>query len=39
VPFVNEFSHRVSSLFGARPRHLSGMGLPQIGYLAFKLMA
>ncbi len=28
-----------SGLFGSRPRHVSDMGLPQIGYQAFKLMA
>jgi NTE family protein len=39
VPYVNDFSKRVSTLFGSRPRHISDMGLPQIGYQAFKLMA
>jgi predicted acylesterase/phospholipase RssA len=39
VPYVNEFNERVSGLFGSRPRHVSDMGLPQIGYQAFKLMA
>src|SRR6476469_9793786 len=39
VPYVNDFSQRTSTLFGSRPRHISDMGLPQIGYQAFKLMA
>src|SRR3954464_11541434 len=39
VPYVNDFSERVSTVFGSRPRHVSDMGLPQIGYQAFKLMA
>jgi NTE family protein len=39
VPYVNDFTERVSSLFGSRARHVSDMGLPQIGYQAFKLMA
>src|SRR3954453_7483116 len=39
VPYVNDFTEPVSGLFGSRPRHVSDMGLPQIGYQAFKLMA
>jgi NTE family protein len=39
VPYVNDFSTTVSSLFGARARHVSDMGFPQIGYQAFKLLA
>jgi NTE family protein len=39
VPYVNEFTERQSTLLGSRPRHVSDMGLPQIGYQAFKLMA
>jgi NTE family protein len=39
VPYVNDFSQTVSTPFGSRPRHISDMGLPQIGYQAFKLMA
>jgi predicted acylesterase/phospholipase RssA len=39
VPYVNDFTERVSGLLGSRPRHVSDMGLPQIGYQAFKLMA
>jgi predicted acylesterase/phospholipase RssA len=39
VPYVNDFTHDKHTLFGSRPRHVSDMGLPQIGYQAFKLMA
>jgi NTE family protein len=39
VPFVNDFSKSHSTLFGSRPRHVSDMGFPQIGYQAFKLLA
>jgi predicted acylesterase/phospholipase RssA len=39
VPYVNDFTHDKNTLFGSRPRHVSDMGLPQIGYQAFKLMA
>jgi predicted acylesterase/phospholipase RssA len=39
VPYVNDFTERVGTMFGSRPRHVSDMGLPQIGYQAFKLMA
>ena len=39
VPYVNDFTHDVPTLFGSRPRHVSDMGLPQIGYQVFKLMA
>jgi NTE family protein len=39
VPYVNEFQERVGTMLGSRPRHVSDMGLPQIGYQAFKLMA
>ncbi len=39
VPYVNDFTHRVGGLFGSRPRRVSDMGLPQIGYQAFKLLA
>ena len=39
VPFVNDFETTTPTLFGSRPRHVSDMGLPQIGYQAFKLMA
>jgi NTE family protein len=39
VPYVNDLSHDKSTQSGSRPRHVSDMGLPQIGYQAFKLMA
>jgi NTE family protein len=40
VPYVNDFEQSVSTLGGgSRPRRVSDMGLPQIGYQAFKLMA
>jgi predicted acylesterase/phospholipase RssA len=39
VPYVNDFSRDVPTLFGSRPRHVSDMGFPQIGYQAFKLLA
>jgi len=39
VPFVNDFSKRVNTLFGSRLRRVSDMGFPQIGYQTFKLLA
>jgi predicted acylesterase/phospholipase RssA len=39
VPFVNDFSKQVRALNGLRPRRVSDMGFPQIGYQAFKLLA
>jgi NTE family protein len=39
VPFVNDFSTDVRTLRGHRPRRVSDMGFPQIGYQAFKLLA
>jgi NTE family protein len=39
VPYVNDFEKEISTLTGSRPRRVSDMGLPQIGYQAFKLMA
>jgi predicted acylesterase/phospholipase RssA len=39
VPYVNDFDQTHSTLLGSRPRRVSDMGLPQIGYQAFKLMA
>jgi NTE family protein len=36
VPFVNDFSTARS---GSRPQRVSDMGLPQVGYQTFKLMA
>jgi NTE family protein len=39
VPFVNDFATDVRTLRGRRPRRVSDMGFPQIGYQAFKLLA
>ncbi len=39
VPFVNDFEGKVRTLRGNRPRRVSDMGFPQIGYQAFKLVA
>ncbi len=39
VPFVNDFSEQVRTLRGTRPRRVSDMGFPQIGYQAFKMLA
>jgi predicted acylesterase/phospholipase RssA len=39
VPFVNDFSRTITTLRGSRPRRVSDMGFPQIGYQAFKLLA
>jgi predicted acylesterase/phospholipase RssA len=39
VPFVNDFSKTISTSGGVRPRRVSDMGFPQIGYQSFKLLA
>ena len=39
VPFVNDFSKEVPTLFGSRKRRVSDMGFPKIGYQTFKLLA
>jgi len=39
VPFINDFSQTVKTVRGARPRRVSDMGFPRIGYQAFKLLA
>jgi predicted acylesterase/phospholipase RssA len=39
VPFVNDFKEHVRTLRGTRPRRVSDMGFPQIGYQAFKMLA
>jgi NTE family protein len=39
MPFVNDFATEVRTLRGRRPRRVSDMGFPQIGYQAFKLLA
>ncbi len=39
VPYINDFAAEVRTLRGRRPRRVSDMGFPQIGYQAFKLVA
>ena len=39
MPFVNDFSTTIPTLFGTRARRVSDMGFPKIGYQAFKLLA
>jgi predicted acylesterase/phospholipase RssA len=39
VPYVNDFTKTVPGLLGAKVRHVSDMGFPQIGYQSFKLLA
>jgi predicted acylesterase/phospholipase RssA len=39
VPYVNDFSKSIPTLFGTRARRVSDMGLPKIGYQTFKLLA
>jgi NTE family protein len=39
VPYVNDFEKKIPTLFGSRPRRVSDMGFPQIGYQTFKLLA
>src|SRR4051795_7841455 len=39
VPFVNDFSKEIPTLFGARARRVSDMGFPKIAYQTFKLLA
>lgn len=39
VPYVNDFARPHRTLFGSRPKHISDMGFPQIGYQTFKLLA
>jgi predicted acylesterase/phospholipase RssA len=39
VPFVNDFSKRITTLTGSKVRRVSDMGFPQIGYQTFKLLA
>src|SRR5215213_8729916 len=39
VPFVNDFSKEIPTLFGTRTRRVSDMGFPKIGYQTFKLLA
>jgi NTE family protein len=39
VPFVNDFSRNAGGVLGNRPQRVSDMGMPQVGFQAFKLMA
>jgi predicted acylesterase/phospholipase RssA len=39
VPYANDFEARIPTLTGSRPRRVSDMGFPHIGYQAFKLLA
>jgi hypothetical protein len=39
VPYHNDFVNQISTLLGSRSRRVSDMGLPQVGYQAFKMMA
>jgi predicted acylesterase/phospholipase RssA len=39
VPYTNDFETRIPTLTGSRPRRVSDMGFPHIGYQAFKLLA
>ena len=39
VPYVNDFTKEVPTLFGSRTRRVSDMGFPRIGYQTFKLLA
>jgi predicted acylesterase/phospholipase RssA len=39
VPYVNDFTKTAPGVLGARVRHVSDMGFPQIGYQSFKLLA
>ena len=39
VPYVNDFEQTIPTLTGSRPRRISDMGFPQIGYQTFKLLA
>jgi NTE family protein len=39
VPYVNDFEKQIPTLTGSRPRRVSDMGFPHIGYQAFKLIA
>jgi NTE family protein len=39
VPYVNDFSQKIPTMFGSRVRRVADMGLPAIGNQAFRLMA
>jgi NTE family protein len=38
VPYVNDFTKEIPTLFGTRTRRVSDMGFPKIGYQTFKLL-
>jgi DNA repair photolyase len=39
VPYVNDFSEEIPTLFGPKVRHVSDLGFTKIGFQAFKLLA
>jgi NTE family protein len=39
VPYVNDSTKEIPTLFGSRTRRISEMGFPKIGYQTFKLLA
>lgn len=39
VPYHNNLDEKVRTLHGTRPRRISDMGFPKVGYQAFKLLA
>jgi len=39
VPYVNDFTTEIPTVFGTRARRVSDMGFPKIGYQTFKLLA
>ncbi len=39
VPYHNNLDEKVRTLRGTRPRRISDMGFPKVGYQAFKLLA
>jgi NTE family protein len=39
VPYTNDFEARVPTITVSRPRRVSDMGFPHIGYQAFKMLA
>jgi predicted acylesterase/phospholipase RssA len=39
VPYVNDFTKEIPTLFGTKTRRISDMGFPKIGYQTFKLLA
>jgi NTE family protein len=39
VPYTNDLEAQIPALTGSRPRRVSDMGFPHIGYQAFKMLA